>query len=165
MNTIDALLSAVESGKLSPGPALYKACSGDPWKYGQVMLKVVEKRKASQKPKETEDVMKNFQKELIERQYEFTTKVSCESNAAAAAGAGEADTRKPEGVQGDGSSEKPSTRKRKGTPKVKSRRKVPKEVRVQGDEQEEAEGDVSGYGCFRDCFQRLGRLCVFWKSS
>ena len=162
MNKVDMVWSAMEAGRLSPGPALWKACSGDPWVYGQVMVRFVDKRKAAEKEKVEGDVMKNFQKELEERKYEFTTKVSSESNASAAAGAGEADTEKSEGVQGDGAGKGPTVRKRKGTAKVRVRRGVPEEVRVQGDEQEEVEGDVSGHGCFRDCLQRVGRLCKFW---
>ena len=165
MNKVELIWNALEAGKLSPGPALWKACSGDPWVYGQVMVRFVDKRKAAEKEKVEGDVMKNFQKEIEERKYEFTTKVSSESNAAAETGAGEADSAKSEGIQGDGASEKPAARKRKGAAKVGSRRRVSEAIRLQGDEQEEAEGDVSGPGCLGRCFQRLGRLCVFWKSA
>lgn len=136
----DAVWQRVLKGELNCPSKITAACKGNNILLGNVMKRLVEHRKEADE-----------------------SKLSGESVTSTESASGQVNQEEPAGVQEDGARKRPAVRKRRGTPKKQPRRKVSKEIRVQGDESAEGEGDVSRHGCLRDCFQRTRRLCFFWQ--
>lgn len=135
-------------GKTRPGSAMWYDCIGDPVVYGNLIVRIKEYLKLKQHAESQEQ--------------RPSTDVSGESVSSTESASGQVNQEEPGGIQEDGARKGQTVRQRKGASQKQPRRRVRKEVQVQGDESQEGEGDVSRYGCLRDCFQRTRRLCFFW---
>jgi hypothetical protein len=152
----DQLFQAYLDGKLQPGQALYNAVRRDPHRYGALILKM------KQFKEKNSDVMAKYYAELAERQYEFTPKVSGESNAAATTAPETTNPAEPKRVSRNRKSKGQTEGESSIAATVKARRRVSKEVRVQDNGQEQGEEPVFRCRCRRNPCEGLGRVLKFW---
>ena len=136
----DPIMELYLAGKLKKQSDIQKACRGDPYLLGAVMVKIQNHRS----------------------QQNAAAEVSGESNASATASTAETHQAESEGIREDGKGDGETEGKREKDAPKQPRRRVPRKVRVSSDKSEKSENDVPGYGCFQHLRKRCCCLRFFW---